>query len=129
MKDPDWLEMHRKRSRAYMKKYYAKYPEKYKSYRPNSKSKKAGFNSHHWSYLPEHINDLIELTVEQHIMAHKHLVYDQGSKMYKTTDGYLLNTKEKHEQYLSKILESQMPLEAKPEGGKTLQQGLMPLTR
>lgn len=83
--------------------YKRRYPEKeyarQKLYAV--KDRKEGFQYHHWSYNDEHVLDTIELPIKAHYKAHRFIVYDQQAKMYRRTDtNQLLDTKEKHEQYI-----------------------------
>ena len=81
--------------------YEKKYPEKMPA-RARAHSVKApeGHDKHHWSYLIEHGADVIFLTPSQHKKAHRFLVYDQERMMYRTTNGVLLDTRERHEAYI-----------------------------
>lgn len=113
--DLEWIVSERKRGRAkyhnykysqiqdkgYYKIYQEKYPEKYaaaKALRAIDRVK--GHHMHHWSYNPEHYKDVIQLTVKHHSKAHRFLVYDQERKMYRTTTNILLDTKQRHVEYI-----------------------------
>lgn len=63
-----------------------------------------GFHGHHWSYNSEHSKDIIEIRFDLHSLIHRFLIYDQESMMYKTLAGELLDTREKHETYINKII-------------------------
>jgi len=78
-----------------------KYPEKYKA-RISSNHMKvpSGIEKHHWSYNENHYKDIIYLTKEQHVIAHRYLIYDQERLMFRTISGVLLDTKEAHENYI-----------------------------
>lgn len=115
--DPLWVEKEKdrcrrksRRSKSYLtperkslynKRYLLKYPEK-KSRKPVEK--KSGFHCHHWSYRPEHSKDTILLRIRDHVLAHRFLVYDKDSLMYFDKSGALLDTKEKHERYIVKMI-------------------------
>lgn len=118
--DPEWKESERKRGRikyhAYKysgnsdsdrtKKSREKYPEKYKAHKLSAKIPLdfEGAQRHHWSYNEEHLTDVIQLTNKAHAKAHRFLIYDQERMMYRTTDGILLDTKERHFQYISEMI-------------------------
>jgi len=86
--------------------YKSKYPEKRKAVNALKRVvKKVGHNLHHWSYNREHFKDCIELTVHNHNIIHKHLLYDENSKMYRRIDTMdLLNTKELHIEYINQFI-------------------------
>jgi hypothetical protein len=117
--DPDWVEKERARcrekghkykptkekARVYLSRYYEKFPEKKAVERLKERTARPGFNYHHWSYQLEHKDDVIELTVQKHRAAHTFLKYDKGAQMYRTLNGDLLDTRQKHEQYLCEVLQ------------------------
>ena len=89
------------------KRYHAKYPEKHKARQKINSIKMTntpGTHRHHWSYNEQHYLDIIPLTIEQHFLAHRHMVYDQERMMYRRIDTMqLLDTKEQHEQYIKNL--------------------------
>ena len=89
----------------YLSRYYDKFPEKYKAKCKASRVKpsKKGNHLHHWSYNKEHYTDVIELKKEDHYFIHRYIDYDKESKMYKTLEGELLDSKRKHLEFFSKI--------------------------
>jgi hypothetical protein len=89
-----------------MERYKDKYPEKIKAQSKSSKlkTKVKGNHLHHWSYNEEHFKDVIELTVVDHNRIHRYTIYDQERKMYRTTDGVLLDTKEQCLVYYKHVL-------------------------
>jgi len=122
IQDPDWKEKekarHRdkyyrlrykdkhkptpKKKKEAMDRYSDKFPEKIKARRRMGKMKAEvkGNHLHHWSYNEEHYKDVIELSVADHNLIHRHLIYDQERKMYRiATDiehsrvGLLLDSK------------------------------------
>ena len=119
-KDPEWIESERTRSREkfhrlnYVQKnrpdydskrkaqikYKEKYPEKIKAKSAASKMKCSKEHMHHWSYNQEHYKDVIDLTVKEHLKAHRFIIYDQERMMYRGLDGVLLDTKERHLEYI-----------------------------
>jgi hypothetical protein len=92
---PDY-ESKRKAQLSYKKKY----PEKIASKSKTSKMKSINGHLHHWSYNQEHYKDVIDLTMKDHLKAHRFIIYDQERMMYRNLDGVLLDTKEKHLQYI-----------------------------
>lgn len=92
-----------------MDRYFNKYPEKSKARSATNGLVKEDPNNHfhHWSYNHGHLKDVIELSVEDHNTIHRFLNYNQRRKMYEDLDGNLLNTREKHEQYISQVLVSE----------------------
>jgi len=124
-KDHAWIEKERARNRekyhrlnyrekhkptpeakaAQIRRHKEKYPEKVAAknksnhLRPNI----AGNHLHHWSYNTSHFKDVIELSMADHYTLHRFLDYDQESKMYKTKEGELLDTREKHERYAEDV--------------------------
>lgn len=98
--NPDY----RKYMAAMNKVYHNRYPEKYSArnksqHIPCSKN----HNKHHWSYKDEHACDVIILPMRDHRILHRYLKYDTENKCYRDTDGVLLDTKEKHLQYINQI--------------------------
>ena len=89
------------------KRYELKYPEKNKARQKLNSIKMTntpGTHRHHWSYNEQHYLDIIPLTIEQHNLAHRHMVYDQERMMYRRIDTMeLLDTKEQHEQYIKNL--------------------------
>ena len=88
-----------------MDRYKKKYPEKVKAKNctQNLPCKK-GNNLHHWSYNRKHYKDVIELSISDHNLIHRFLKYDQETFFYKDLNGVLLDTRERHENYINNIL-------------------------
>ena len=89
-----------------IRKFNERFPEK-KIIRGLSSRLKAsikGNHLHHWSYNIEHAKDTIELSLIDHTTIHRFIIYDQERKMYRTTENILLDTKERHVEYISLIL-------------------------
>lgn len=124
--DPEWVEKERERHRlkyynlnykekhkpspekkkAVMERYKAKYPEKY---RAKNKSQKLtpivkGNEFHHWNYTLRFALDVIELSPKDHAKIHRFMKYDKKTFMYKDLNGNLLDTREKHEDLINKVL-------------------------
>jgi len=125
-RNPEWLEKEKERHRnkyhrleykekhkpspekkkEIMKKYKERYPEKYKAknisqdLRPLEK----GNELHHWNYNIEFAKDVIELNPKDHAKIHRFVKYDQKTFMYKDLNGVLLDTREKHQDLIDKVL-------------------------
>jgi hypothetical protein len=84
-----------------MDSYKETYPEKYKAKNSSQRIPSNGGHNHHWSYNEEHYKDVINLSVKNHSKAHRFLVYDQERMMYRTINGVLLDTKERHLEYIT----------------------------
>jgi len=123
--DPKWLEKERERQRERyyrlgysgkykqtlekkretMKKYMKKYPEKYNTHckSPKLRALVKGNHLHHWSYCENHTKSVIEMSEKDHNFLHRYLRYDQPKKLYKTMDGILLDSREKHLKYFDQL--------------------------
>jgi hypothetical protein len=83
-------------------KYKMKYPEKINASCNSSHIKVPdGMQKHHWSYNTEHYKDVLFLSIKDHNTAHRFMIYDQERMMYRKLEGELLDTKEKHLEYIS----------------------------
>lgn len=123
-KDDKWVELEKERAREkyhrlnykekhkpspeqkkiMINKYRLKYPEKYKCRNISQRLEcKKGNNLHHWSYNLEHAKDVIELSVRDHNLLHRHIIYDQDIRMYRNSKGVLLDTKESHIELLKTL--------------------------
>lgn len=120
--DPNWVEKERDRGREkyhrleykglhyptperkkeIMQKFNAKFPEKKiaHSMAQHLTPIQKGNELHHWSYNQEHFKDVIELTPQRHASAHRFIKYDPERKMYRNLEGELLDTKERHIEYI-----------------------------
>lgn len=122
--NPKWVEAEKRRAREkyyrlgyknkhkpsielrdkYRKKYKNKYPEKIKaSEAADTLPRKKGYHHHHWSYNKKHFKDIIQLLLKDHYKFHRYLIYDKSSKMFKTLNDKLLNTKKEHLEYYNSI--------------------------
>jgi len=82
-----------------------KFPEKFKAHnRAQRLSNGTNDHKHHWSYLEEHMLDVIYINQANHNIIHKYMTYDQERKMYRRLDGVLLDTREESERYYAYIL-------------------------
>lgn len=126
-KDDDWLYLERERHREkfhrlnYLEKHKPnievstarnnlqklKYPEKVKARNKSQKIISLNGHNHHWSYMDEHAMDVIDLTPKNHWKAHRFLIYDQERMMYRTINGVLLDTKERHIEYITEKIENE----------------------
>ena len=120
--NPEWVEKEKERGRekyhrlgckkptpemkkATTKRYNEKYPEKALASNRSQhiKVKIKGNNLHHWSYNKEHYKDVIELTIFEHNLLHRNIIYDQERMMYRNLKGELLDTKESHVELLKSL--------------------------
>lgn len=128
-KNPEWVEKERERGREkynrlnyknikpsyenkkkHMINYRKNYPEKYKAKNSSQRiSCPKGFHRHHWSYNEEHWKDVIILESKEHSDLHRFIEYDK-SFYYRTAirigkfkKGELLDTREKHLEFLEII--------------------------
>ncbi len=121
--DPIWLEKERARGREkyrrlgckklskekraeIMRRYVDKYPEKVIAKSAVGKMKPVieGNELHHWSYNQSHYKDVIEVTIKEHGKLHRFIIYDQERRMYRTLEGELLDSRERHEDYIRRML-------------------------
>jgi hypothetical protein len=89
-----------------MDKYKNKYPEKYKSRTISQRLKPLlnGNHLHHWNYNLEFAKDVIELIPNNHFKIHRFIKYDKKTFMYKDLNGILLDSKEKHLNYINNVI-------------------------
>lgn len=121
---PEWIEKEKNRSRekyyrlnykekykpstekrrAKTQKYREKYPEKYTAVIAAQRLEcKKGNHLHHWNYNKEYVKDVIELSISDHALLHRYLIYDRERKIYKDLKGNYLETKQSHIDLLNKI--------------------------
>lgn len=92
------------RKKEIMQRYKEKYPEKVLAKnRSGELPRIKGMEHHHWSYNEEHYVDVIPLSTLEHMKLHRYMIYDQERKMYRTTSGVLLDTKEAHIEYYNSL--------------------------
>ena len=90
--------------RLILQKYRKKYPEKYAAVMATKHLEcKKGNHLHHWNYNKQYFKDVIELSISDHALLHRYLVYDQEKKIYKDLEGRYLETKQSHIDLLNKI--------------------------
>ncbi len=89
---------------VYDNTYEERYPEKYKAKIKMQRKSIDGYHHHHWSYNDIHLEDVITLTIEDHYIVHRHIMYDPVELKYRKIDGILLDTRELHEQFINEIL-------------------------
>ena len=119
----DWLEKERRRGRekyvrlnykerkpikANKKKailtYKLKFPEKQIAKNISQRiPRKNGNQLHHWNYNRDFANDVIELSISDHSLLHRYIIYDKVLHLYRDLSGNLLLTKESHIELLQKI--------------------------
>ena len=94
-----------KKHKEVWRNHFEKYPEKYlarklsQNIRPTIK----GNEMHHWNYSEMFARDLIEISKQDHYLAHRHLIYVQELKIYKSINNEILDTKKKHIDYLKSL--------------------------
>ena len=89
-----------------VKLYKEKYPEKQLAKNGSQRViTPEGLEKHYWSYNKEHFKDVIFLSKNAHMAAHRYMIYDQERMMYRNLDGLLLDTKEIHENYIISCIE------------------------
>jgi len=100
------VEVKRKRNMNYKKNY----PEKYAAHLACKNLIKGDSSNHlhHWSYNEQHYTDCIELNSECHNYVHRFIIYDQEYMMYRTIDNKLLDTKEKHLDYINQCFKDNL---------------------
>jgi len=121
IEDPAWLEKERARGRdKYKRLGYVNqaphYEEKFK-FRKSAAFKNAHRDlkltkeeeAHHWNYNKGFERDIIILNKSQHKRAHQQMVLDTEFLLYRTAELELLDTKEKHLNYINKHLTSKTP--------------------
>lgn len=123
----EWVEGERKRGREkyhrlnykdikppyeqrtkYCKRYRERFPEKEKCRKLLSALRKElgvqkGVELHHWNYGSGFERDVIIIDRKDHYFLHRFLVYEKESMMYKTLEGDLLDSKEKHINYFKNL--------------------------
>lgn len=112
---PEWMDSQRERGREKYhrlnyklksKEQIAKFPWKGSSiYKGLSKKLKPekGIELHHWNYNDDFLEDVFHLPIKLHRYAHKFLVLDAELRIFKTIDGILLDSKEKHLEFLNSL--------------------------
>lgn len=106
----DWVLKERERSKE--KYHRLNYKEKiikpnhlksgiYKSLHKKLKLPR-GFEVHHWNYNKEFIEDIFVLQTKQHRQAHTNLILNKELLIFSDKDGNLLDTRDKHFDYLIK---------------------------
>jgi len=121
--DEEWRDKERKRGRdkyyrlnyrllkkdpetkkKYRLKYKEKYPEKQLAKNKTRRLKrKKGFHLHHWNYNEDYWLDVIELSIKDHNLLHRFIVYDENLLMYRDLEGNLLDSKQSHLDILDKV--------------------------
>ena len=64
---------------------------------------------HHWNYNKEYVRDIIPLHRVIHRRIHRKIKFDKSLQIFKTLDGVLLDTKEKHLSHISQFLNKPIP--------------------
>lgn len=90
---------YREKQKQWDEKRPWKSSNKYKGLHKKFKTPK-GFELHHWSYLENHIEDVVILERKNHRIAHTYLIFDNEKLMFRDLNNELLDSKEKHLLYL-----------------------------
>ena len=110
--DAEWLENERQRQREKYKRLdYASKQSKWdkdKVWKRNSKYKNLrskynlpkNYELHHWNYNDEYLEDVFIMEIKSHRKAHTKLTLDIEHKMFRDINGNLLDTKQKHKEYI-----------------------------
>jgi hypothetical protein len=100
-----YLAKHGRGSTKGLQKWRALFPEKVQAYNLSQHIPcPAGHQRHHWSYHEEHARDVLILSQEDHYRLHQHLIYDRRAMQYRTREGTLLDTRDKHEAFARAVL-------------------------
>lgn len=116
-KNPEWVEKEKERAREkYLRLGYCEKQKEWDEKRPWSKSyiyknmnrdlKKRGLlkdgeTAHHWNY--NLLKDVFVLDKKLHRKLHKYITLDYESLCFNTIEGNLLNTRDKHKNYIEII--------------------------
>lgn len=114
-KDPNFVEYERARGREKYKRL--NYKEKQKKWNENKPWKnnyitknlnrnlkvKRGFEVHHWNYNLDFLKDVFIMERTNHRQLHTNLVFDEEKRIFKTKDGLLLNTKNRHGLFIESL--------------------------
>lgn len=68
-----------------------------------------GTELHHWNYNKEYVRDIIPLHRVIHRRIHKKIKFDESLQIFRTVDGVLLDTKEKHLAHISQFFNEPIP--------------------
>lgn len=111
-KNPDWCEKERIRSKEkyyrlnYRQRQYILNKHKYyksgvyKALHKRLKLKKEQ-NAHHWNY--NYPFDVFVLDKKFHRFVHRYLILDETLLIFETIEGTLLDSKEKHSEFIDKL--------------------------
>jgi len=89
-----------------MSKYKEKYPEKYLCKSKMKIKAEKGYNLHHWSYKIENANNVFILSILEHNLIHRFLIYNQELMCYyDKRNNNLLDTREKHDNFIKEMLQ------------------------
>jgi hypothetical protein len=122
-KDPKWVLKERNRSKekyhrlGYIdkqkernKKHVWKLDNKYKGLRKWYERRYGVLDPmielHHWSYKDENMRDVILLTRSTHRKVHANIEIVESKRCYITKDGVLLDTREKHEEFINALIKT-----------------------
>jgi hypothetical protein len=107
-KQIEWNRNNAEKCCEYVKKYQKNNKMRHIAHKVASSVKcPEGMVRHHWSYSVENMKDLLFVTAEEHYFIHRYLIYVDYNYCFKTVGGVMLNTKDKHDAYISLLLDFQ----------------------
>lgn len=107
--NPELIKSKRKKAMA---NYTENYPEKCKAKSAASYIDcPSDFHRHHWSYKEENHKCVFLLNQDDHYFIHRYMTYNQNKMCYETKEGLLLDTREKHEVFMNRVLETKSSFE------------------
>lgn len=114
-KDPKFVELERERGRDKYKRLNYKEKQKvwnenkpwtqsyiYKNLSRDFKIPK-GYEFHHWSYKLGHLKDGFIMPINDHKQLHVNLIFMNDLRIFKTKNGVLLDTKDKHKAFIDSL--------------------------
>ncbi len=111
MKNPEWVkkerlrQLEKKKRLGYDKKYFIDTNfniNKYKTCRKKFNIDKSN-EVHHWRYDKGFEYDVIILNLYEHKKLHKYIKRQKGQYVFRTKEGILLDTKQKHIDYIKSL--------------------------
>jgi hypothetical protein len=109
----EYIEKERQRGREkYKRLNYKDKQKEYDRFKPwknssiykglNKKFKcEKGIELHHWCYKDEFLEDVIFLNIKTHKRIHRNMKLDIDLRLFRTLEGKLLDTKEKHLEHIT----------------------------
>lgn len=110
-KNPEWVEKEKERAKEkYNRLNYKEKQKVWNKKRPWTQNQiyknlhrllncDKGNSLHHWCYNDESLKDVFEMLEKDHRKLHRFIKIDYEYKMFRTLNGELLDTKQKHWDY------------------------------